>query len=40
MTKQEALATVNNQIDKLIIAGKTKTAQYKRLIRLHKQLAK
>jgi hypothetical protein len=38
MSKQKALSFINAKIDRLIIDGKTQTAEYKRLIRLHYSL--
>jgi len=38
MTKKETIAKLNDKIDELIIEGKTKTKEFKRLMRLHKQL--
>ena len=35
MTKTKTLQIINQKIDKLIINGKTKTKEYKRLIKLH-----
>lgn len=39
MTQKESLKKVNDKIDLLIISGKTKSAEYKRLCNLHKILA-
>lgn len=36
--KQIAIDKLNEKIDNLIINGKDKTAQFKKLMRLHKQL--
>ena len=38
MTKTKTLEILNDRIDRLILAGKTKTAEYKRLTRLHYKL--
>lgn len=38
MNKNKTLQNINDQIDKLIIAGKTNTEQFKNLIRLHKAI--
>ncbi len=36
--KQITIDRLNEKIDKLIIAGKDNTAQFKKLMRLHKNL--
>jgi len=38
MTQKQSLKMVNDKIDKLIIIGKTKTIEYKNLIKTHKIL--
>ncbi len=38
MNKNETIKALNIKIDKMIIDGKTKTAEYKRLCRLHYKL--
>jgi len=38
MTKKETIAKLNDKIDELIIEGKTKTKEFKQLMRLHKRL--
>jgi len=35
MTKKQSLKKVNDKIDQLIIEGKTNSAEYKRLCKLH-----
>lgn len=40
MNKNKTLQNINDQIDKLIIAGKTNTEQFKNLTKLHKAVVK
>ncbi len=40
MNKTQALKKLNNLIDQIIIQGNTKSAEYKRLCRLHYSIVK
>lgn len=38
MTRSQALKIINDRIDALIISGKTRSDEYRRLIELHRAL--
>ena len=38
MSRQKALDVLNDKIDALILAGKTNSEEYKRLVKLHFQI--
>lgn len=40
MSKTKTIKILNEKIDRLILAGKTKTAEYKRLCSLHYKLTR
>lgn len=40
MSKEKAIDIINNKIDALILAGKTSSDEYKRLLKLHMKLIK
>lgn len=40
MKKQKVIHKLNEQIDNLILAGKTKSQEFKRLTKLHKIIIK